>query len=153
MLSTEAILSESRQTTNANVRRHYIFRPRWLSWGTVLPQSIQTLCEFHRHVALPNDIIFSIRRLHSSSDRVHAVASDLFTMLFCIPPETSAEIAFFLIPISDAVYQSYFWTKVPDELFIWFWMCVQCPRHTCKDLIHSWANELKAADQVYCFQN
>ena len=45
---------------------------------TVLPLSIQTLCKLHRHVALPNDIIFSIRRLHSKHlDCEHAVASNL----------------------------------------------------------------------------
>ena len=53
---------------------------------TVLPLSTQTLCELHRHVASPNDIIFSIRRLHSEHlHRAHAVASNLSTMLFCIP--------------------------------------------------------------------
>ena len=41
---------------------------------TVLPLSIQTLCERHRHVVSPNDIAFSIRRLHSKHlDRAHAV--------------------------------------------------------------------------------
>ena len=43
---------------------------------TVLPLSIQTLCELHRHVASPNDITFSIRRLHSKHlDRAQAVVS------------------------------------------------------------------------------
>ena len=55
--------------------------------NTVLPLSIQTLCKIQRHVASPDDIIFSIRSLHSKHlDRAHAVASNLFTMLFCIPP-------------------------------------------------------------------
>ena len=55
--------------------------------STVLPLSIQTLCELHRHVAPPNNIIFSFRRLRSKHrDRAHAVASNLTTILFCIPP-------------------------------------------------------------------
>ena len=54
---------------------------------TVLPLSIQTLCELHRHVASPNDMISSIRRLHSKHlDCAYAMASNLFTMLLCIPP-------------------------------------------------------------------
>ena len=54
---------------------------------TVLPLGIQTLCELHRHVASPDDIIYSIRRLHLKHlDRAYAVPSNLFTMLFCIPP-------------------------------------------------------------------
>ena len=53
---------------------------------TVGTLSIQTLCELHRHVASLNDLIFSIRRLHSNHlDHAHAMASNLFTMLFCIP--------------------------------------------------------------------
>ena len=54
------------------------------TWSTVLPLSIRTLCEAHRHVASPNDIIFSVRRLHSKHlDHAHAAASNLHTMLFC----------------------------------------------------------------------
>ena len=54
---------------------------------TVSPLSIQSLCELHRHVASPNDIIFSIRRLHSKHhDRVHTVGSNLFTMLRLLKP-------------------------------------------------------------------
>ena len=64
---------------------------------TVLPLSIQTLCEVYRHVASPNDIIFFIRRLHSKHlDCAHAVASKFLTMSFCIPPKTSAEKRFCL---------------------------------------------------------
>ena len=55
--------------------------------STVLPLSIQTLCELYRHVASPNDIIFSIRRLHSKHlYGVHAVVPNLITIVFCIPP-------------------------------------------------------------------
>ena len=64
---------------------------------TVLSLSIQTLCKLHRHFASPNDIIFSIGRLHSKHlDRAHAMASTVFTILFCIPPWTSAEKRFCL---------------------------------------------------------
>ena len=55
-------------------------------FDTVLPLRIRTLCELHRHVASPNDIIFFMRRLHLKHlDRAHAVASNPFTMLLCIP--------------------------------------------------------------------
>ena len=50
------------------------------------------------------DIIFSIRRLHSKHlDRAHAVTSNLFTMLFCIPPETSAGKCFVWILSGNTV--------------------------------------------------
>ena len=55
--------------------------------NTVLPLSIRTLCEPHRHVDSSNDIIFCIRRLHlKHRDLTHAVASNLTTISFCIPP-------------------------------------------------------------------
>ena len=58
---------------------------------TVSPLSIQTLCELHRYVASSNDSISSIRRLHPKHlDCAHAVASSLYTILFCISPSTSA---------------------------------------------------------------
>ena len=64
---------------------------------TVLPLSIQMLCELHRHVAWPNDIIFAIRRLHwKHLHLARAVVSNLVTMLLCIPLQTSAEKRFCL---------------------------------------------------------
>ena len=64
---------------------------------TVLPLRIETLCEIRRHVASPNDIIFSIRRLHLKHlDCAHAVTPNLMTMVFCIPPGTGAINRFFL---------------------------------------------------------
>ena len=43
-------------------------------YTVLLPLSIQTLFDLHKHVASPTDIIFSIRRLHSKHlDRAHII--------------------------------------------------------------------------------
>ena len=61
---------------------------------TIFPLSIQTFCELHRHVASPNGVIFSIRRLHwKHLACAHAVASilisnQILTISICIPPWT-----------------------------------------------------------------
>ena len=78
----------SHANLTSRLPRHSTSRILLTPWhSTVLPLSIQTLCELHRHVTSPNDIIFSIRRLHSNHlNRAHAVASSIIMMLFCIPP-------------------------------------------------------------------
>ena len=80
--SVSVVLGLAKDTPMLSDNNHSIWKAH-----TVLPLSIQTLCKLHRHVALPNDIIFSIRRFHSKHlDCEHPVASNFFTMLFCILP-------------------------------------------------------------------